>query len=419
MVCVVGLGYVGLPLAKALAKKLKVIGFEQNKQKVLTLRKSLDDCQLAADDQNNNIVFTTNPDKIKPAEFFIICVPTPVTKAKFPDLSYVESAARIVGANMKRNTTVILESTVYPGVTEEVVKPILEQESGYTCGPDFRLAYSPERVNPGDKEHVLQTITKIVAGMDEETTQLVAHLYSLVAGSVYCAPDIRTAEAAKVIENIQRDLNIALINELALIFNRLGLDTQEVLNAASTKWNFHHYTPGLVGGHCIPVDPYYLVYKAKELGYHPQVILAGRAINDYMPRYVAELTIKALNNAGKVIKGTRVLLMGLTYKEDVADTRESPAKEIVTELAAYSIEVLGYDPHVDNIENEFGIKKMTNLNDISNLDAIILAVAHQAFREITLDQLKNITTNNPVLIDVRRFFKKENAEAKGFYYQTL
>lgn len=295
VVCVVGLGYVGLPLARAFAEKVKVIGFDADKQKALDRQKNNDSA---------NLVITSNPEKIKPADFFIICVPTPVTRAKFPDLSAVEYAARLVGANMRKNSTVILVSTVYPGVTEEVVKPILEQESGLVCGPDFSLAYSPERVNPGDEEHTLQTITKIVAGMDEETTQLVADLYSLVTGSVYCAPDIRTAEAAKVIENIQRDLNIALVNELAIIFNRLGLDTQEVLNAAATKWNFYRYTPGLVGGHCIPVDPYYLVHKAKELGCHPQVILAGRAINDYMPKHVAELTIKALNNAGKVIKNS-------------------------------------------------------------------------------------------------------------------
>jgi len=351
LVCIIGLGYVGLPLAEALAQKLKVIGFDLDKQKVFTLQKSPDDRELTTDDRNGNLVFTTNPEKISAADFFIICVPTPVTKAKFPDLSYVEYATRIVGANMKRNSTVILESTVYPGVTEEVVKPILEQESGLACGPDFRLAYSLERANPGDEEYTLQNITKIVAGLDEETTRLVAELYRLVTGSVYCAPDIRTAEAAKVIENIQRDLNIALVNELSIIFNRLGLDTQEVLNAAATKWNFHRYTPGLVGGHCIPVDPYYLVYKAIEAGYHPQVILAGRTINDYMPKHVAELTIKALNNAGKVIKGIFVgalnltPLPGLTYKEDVADTRERPAKEIIAKLAEYGVEVLGYDPH--------------------------------------------------------------------------
>jgi UDPglucose 6-dehydrogenase/UDP-N-acetyl-D-galactosamine dehydrogenase len=419
LVCIIGLGYVGLPLAQEFAQKLKVIGFDLDKQKVFTLQKSPDDRELTTDDRNSNLTFTTNPEKIKPADFFIICVPTPVTKAKFPDLSYVEYAARLVGANMRRNSMVILESTVYPGVTEEVVKPILEQESGLACGPDFRLAYSPERVNPGDEEHTLQNITKIVAGLDEETTHLVAELYSLITGSVYCAPDIRTAEAAKVIENIQRDLNIALANELAIIFNRLGLDTQEVLNAASTKWNFHRYTPGLVGGHCIPVDPYYLVYKAKELGYHPQVILAGRAINDSMPRHIAELTIKALNNAGKVIKGSKVLLMGLTYKEDVADTRESPAAEIIAELTEYGVEVLGYDPHLDNIENEFGIKKITSLDEAPRLDAIILAVAHQAFREISLEKLKAITNSHPILIDVRRFFNKKEAAEKGFYYQSL
>jgi len=248
-------------------------------------------------------------------------VPTPITKSKEPDLKYVKSATEIVGNNLKKGAVVVLESTVYPGVTEEIVKPILEKKSGMKCGADFKIGYSPERINPSDEAHTLDKITKIVAGMDDETTEILADLYGLIT-NVYKAKDIKTAEAAKVIENIQRDLNIALMNELAIIFHKMGLDTKAVLEAASTKWNFHRYSPGLVGGHCIPVDPYYLVYKAKELGYHPQVILAGRAINDYMPKHVAEMAIKGLNEAGKVIKGSKVLIMGLTYKENVPDTRE-------------------------------------------------------------------------------------------------
>ncbi|GAI32624.1 unnamed protein product, partial [marine sediment metagenome] len=251
---------------------------------------------------------------------------------------------------------VILESTVYPGVTEEVIKPILE-EAGLKCGSDFKIAYSPERINPGDEEHALNKVTKIVSGVDEETTELVAELYRKVTPHIFKARNIRTAEAAKVIENIQRDLNVALVNELAMIFEKMGLSTEDVLDAAATKWNFYRYSPGLVGGHCIPVDPYYLVYKARELGYHSQVILAGRSINDYMPKHIAEMTVRALNEAGKVIKSSRVLVMGLTYKEDVPDIRESPVRGVIKELKEYGIEIYGYDPLLKgaDFEDEFGI----------------------------------------------------------------
>ena len=299
-ICIVGLGYVGLPLAETFSNHLKTIGFDIDQEKVKRLSES---------NNEDNIEFTSDPSKIKQADFVLIAVPTPVTKFKEPDLSFVKSAAKTVGKNLKKGAIVVLESTVYPGVTEEVVKPILEEASGLKCGADFKIGYSPERINPGDDEHTLNKITKVVAGMDEETTEILADLYGLIT-NVYKAKDIKTAEAAKVIENIQRDLNIALMNELAIIFHKMGLDTKAVLEAASTKWNFHRYSPGLVGGHCIPVDPYYLVYKAKELGYHPQVILAGRAINDYMPKHVAEMAIKGLNEVGKVIKGSKVLIMG-------------------------------------------------------------------------------------------------------------
>jgi len=300
VVCIIGLGYVGLPLLEAFSRKLKVIGFDINAEKVDKLLSQQPTNSSLNPGLLTNLTFTTDPKEIGKADFIIICVPTPVTKHKEPDLSYIISASQIAGQNMKKGSIVILESTVYPGVTEEIVKPILEKESGFRCGKDFRIAYSPERINPGDKEHTPDKITKVVAGMDEETTDLVAELYGKVAPHVFKARDIKTAEAAKVIENIQRDLNIALMNELSLIFEKMGLNTKDVLDAASTKWNFHRYSPGLVGGHCIPVDPYYLVYKARELDYHPQVILAGRAINDSMPKHVAEMTIKALNNVSKV-----------------------------------------------------------------------------------------------------------------------
>ncbi len=409
IVCVVGLGYVGLALAEAFSKSLQVIGFDIDSERI---------GKLSRDNKNKRLRLTNNAKEISQADFIIIAVPTPVTKSKEPNLSYVTSAARIVGENMKRGSTVILESTVYPGVTEEVIKPILET-SGIKCGTGFRLGYSPERINPGDDEHSIDKVTKVVAGIDEETTELVAELYRRVTPHIFKAKDIRTAEAAKVIENVQRDLNIALVNELSLIFAEMGLSTKDVLEAAATKWNFHPYSPGLVGGHCIPVDPYYLVYKAKELGYHPQVILAGRAINDSMPNHIAEMTIKALNNVGKVIKGSKVLIMGLTYKENVADTRETPVKEVIKELREYGVEILGYDPLLNDIEGEFGIKAIKNTEETKDIDCIILTVAHDAFKQLTLHQLKQIMNNNPILIDVRGLFNQEQATRHGFYYRCL
>jgi UDP-N-acetyl-D-glucosamine/UDP-N-acetyl-D-galactosamine dehydrogenase len=416
VVCVVGLGYVGAPLLKAFAKHFRVIGFDVDNKVVARLKQN---------NRRQNIVITREPEEIAQADFIIIAVPTPVTSFKEPDLSYVVGAAQIVGRNMKKGSTVILESTVYPGVTEDIVKPILEKESGFQCGRDFKIAYSPERINPSDKEHTVDKVTKVVAGMDEETTDLVAELYGRVTPHVFKAKDIKTAEAAKVIENIQRDLNIALMNELSLIFEKMGLSSKDVLDAASTKWNFHRYSPGLIGGHCIPVDPYYLVYKARELGYHSQVILAGRAINDFMPRHVADMTVKALNNVGKVIKGSKVLIMGLTYKENVVDIRETPVKEIIKELQEYGVNIYGYDPLLSDIKAEFGIKPYPmslithHSSPITPVDCIILAVAHDVFKEIMLDELRSIMNDNPILIDVRGFFDEQEVKQKGIHYKTL
>ena len=450
IVCIVGLGYVGLPLAEAFSKHLKTIGYDIDEEKIRNLGNNNNT------KENLEFTFTSDPSKIKEADFVLICVPTPVTKSKEPDLKYVKSAAEIIGRNLKKGAIVTLESTVYPGVTEEIVKPILERESGMKCGIDFKIGYSPERINPGDEAHALDKITKIVAGMDEETTEDLAELYGLIT-TVYKAKDIRTAEAAKVIENIQRDLNIALMNELVIIFHKMGLDTKSVLEAASTKWNFHPYMPGLVGGHCIPVDPYYLVYKAKELGYHPQVILAGRAINDYMPKHVAEMAIKGLNEVGKVIKGSKVLIMGLTYKENVADTRESSVREMVKELKEFGIEVYGYDPLLSREEIEdfgvkaldfsfstgflfskkkkcvdvygydrllskeeievFGVKASTNLDE--KMDCVIVAVAHNVFKKTNLENMKKFMNDAPVLIDARGTFDGEEAKSMGFYYKRL
>lgn len=403
-VCVVGLGYVGLPLAEAFSKHLTTIGFDVDKKKVDEINGN-----------TNNLVCTTDPSLIKTADFFLICVPTPVTKSKDPDLSYIRSAAEVVGKNLKKGAVVVLESTVYPGVTEEVMVPVLEEVSGLKCGFDFKVGYSPERINPGDYEHSLDNIIKIVAGMDDETAKSLSSLYSLIT-TVYQAKDIRTAEAAKVIENVQRDLNIALMNELSMIFKKMGLDTSAILEAAGTKWNFHRYSPGLVGGHCIPVDPYYMVHKATEFGFHPQVILAGRAVNDHMPKHVAQMIIKGLNEAEKVIKGSKVLIMGLTYKENVPDTRESPAVGIVEELSEFGVEVYGLDPFLDREEVEkFGVRSF----DGEKMDGVILAVAHDKFREMGLFEVIGFMGDKPVLVDVKRVFGEEMCSVNDLFHIML
>lgn len=406
-VCIIGLGYVGLPLAEDFSRHIRTIGYRRDQQKVDELNAVV----------GNKIEATTDPAKIREADFVIIAVPTPVTKAKDPDLEPVISATEIVGKNIKKGATIVLESTVYPGVTEGIVGPILERESGMICGKDFFIGYSPERINPGDDEHILKNITKIVAGMDKKTLDSLSQLYGLVT-NVYRAPDIKTAEAAKVIENIQRDLNIALMNELSMIFARLDINTDEVLKAAGTKWNFHNYRPGLVGGHCIPVDPYYLVKRAKEVGYHPQVILAGRSINDSMPKYVAEMAVKGLNKVGKTIKGSNVLIMGLTYKEDVADIRESPVESMVQELKEYDVNVYGYDPLLpDTVIKHFGANPLPKLD--KKMDAVIIAVAHKQFRQLPIETIRTFMNNNPVLIDVRGMIDPVMAEKIGVYYKKL
>ena len=406
-VCIVGLGYVGLPLAEDFSHHIRTIGFRRDQRKVDELDAT----------KGNKIEATTDPKKIKLADFVIIAVPTPVTKAKDPDLEPVISASEVVGQNLKKGAIVVLESTVYPGVSEDIMGAVLERESGMKCGKDFFIGYSPERINPGDEEHILKNITKIVAGMDEKSTDALCELYGLVT-TVYRAPDIKTAEAAKVIENIQRDLNIALMNELSMIFAKLGLDTDEVLKAAGTKWNFHKYKPGMVGGHCIPVDPYYLVQKAKEVGYHPQVILAGRSINDGMPKYVAEMAVKGLNKVGKTIKGSNVLIMGLTYKEDVADIRESPVENMVAELKEYDVNVYGYDPLLsDTVIEHFGAIPLPKLDKM--MDAVIISVAHSQFRKMGVEEISRFMNAHPVLIDVRGMEDREAAEAQGFYYRKL
>ncbi len=408
-VCVMGLGYVGLPLALEFSLKCRVIGFDVDRDKLQHLRQ---------EGHTDAIEFTDDPARIEAADFIIIAVPTPVNKHKEPDLSFVTSATETAASHLKPGCVVILESTVYPGVTEELVIPTLEQ-SGKRCGVDFLVGYSPERINPGDDEHTLDKITKVVAAVDDEALEKVAALYLQIVPTVFKARSIKTAEAAKIIENIQRDLNIALLNEFAMIFEKLGIDTQDVLATAGTKWNFHKFYPGMVGGHCIPVDPYYLVSKAKEIGYHPQVILAGRAVNDYIPNHVAQTTIKLLNRAGKDLQKCRVLVLGLTYKKDVPDTRESPSLEIVRALHEYDVEVVGYDPLLNGIEAEFGIGAYDFSKKNGPVSCVILAVPHSAFAGIGLETVISIMDQPPVLIDVPGMFDRGAAEKLGAHYWNL
>ncbi len=406
--CIVGLGYVGLPLAVAFSKHVNVIGFDINEKKLSEIS---DGCH------EEGLRLTADPSGIQEANFIIICVPTPITKSKDPDLKYIKSSAEIVGKHMTRGATVVLESTVYPGVTEDIVKPILEAESGFKCGIDFKMGYSPERINPGDDQHSLDKITKVVAGMDIETTEALASLYGMIT-NIYKAKDIKTAEAAKVIENIQRDLNIALVNELTLIFHKMGLDSRDVFDAAATKWNFIRLTPGLVGGHCIPVDPYYLVFKAKELDYHPQVILAGRAINDFMPKYVAHMAIKGINDLGTVIKGSKIAIFGFTYKENVPDIRESPVNDMVRELKEFGAEIYGYDPLLAREEIEkFGVIPLNSLNLMA--DCIILNVAHDQFKKMRIKEIKEMMNERSIIIDVRGVLNSKDVMQEGISYRRL
>lgn len=424
-VCIVGLGYVGLPLALGFAKSgLQVLGFDVSTKKVESLRNGTDPTGEAEKElrealKGRKIGFTTDPGEIRGCDFVIICVPTPTNRDTSPDLRCVESAAGAVGRNLSENTIVVLESTVYPGVTEELLGPIIEKESGMKSGRDFSLGYSPERINPGDREHTLDRITKVVSGSDKETLSLLESLYERVAGEIYLAEDIKTAEAAKVIENIQRDLNIALMNELALIFRRMGISIWKVLEAAGTKWNFQKYVPGPVGGHCIPEDPYYLVYKARKLGYEPMVILAGREINNYVPLHISGLVLEGLKGAGKRPGDSRVLLLGLTFKKNVRDTRNTPARVIIEGLKKKVKEVTAYDPMVAQSDADFGVKIMEKIEGLKGIDCIVMVTDHDAFRKLDLGLLRKISSQNPVLVDARGFFNPDEARNSGFIYLGL
>ena len=423
-ISLVGLGYVGMPIAVAFSKKVNVVGFDLNKAKIELYQSGVDPTKEVGDEaiKNCSVEFTADESKLREAKFHIVAVPTPVYDDHTPDLTPVEGASRIVGRNLVKGSIVVFESTVYPGVTEDVCVPILEKESGLKCGVDFKVGYSPERINPGDKVHRLETIKKIVSGMDEETLDIVAKVYEIVVeAGVHKAASIKVAEAAKVIENSQRDINIAFMNELSIIFNKIGIDTKSVLEAAGTKWNFLQFYPGLVGGHCIGVDPYYLTYKAEMLGYHSQVILAGRRINDDMGKYVAENVIKNLIKAGKSVKDAKVAVLGFTFKENCPDTRNSKVFDIVKELREYGIEPTIADPAADADEAKrlYGVD-FTDIANVKDMDAVVLAVAHKEFATFTIaDMDKMFSEGKKVLLDIKGLLDRTAFEKAGYLYWRL
>lgn len=420
----VGLGYVGLPIAVAFAKKVDVIGFDLNSHKIDLYKAGVDPTREIGDNSvaKATIEFTSDETKLHEAKFHIVAVPTPVNDDHTPDLSPVQSASAILGRNLVKGSVVVFESTVYPGVTEDICVPILERESGLKCGEDFKIGYSPERINPGDKVHRLNTITKIVSGMDKETLDCVAKVYELVVDAgVHRAENIKVAEAAKVIENSQRDINIAFMNELSIIFNMMGIDTKSVLEAARTKWNFLEFYPGLVGGHCIGVDPYYLTYKAEELGYHSQVILSGRRINDDMGKYVAENCVKSLIKADKNVRNAKVAILGFTFKEDCPDVRNTKIIDIVKELNEYGIEpvISDADADYDEASKLYNIK-LTELQDIKGMDAVIVAVAHRTIKTLGLNEIEKMYGNGKkVMIDIKGVFDRDSLKERGYIYWRL
>lgn len=421
-ISLVGLGYVGMPIAVAFAKKVKVVGFDLNSAKIDLYKSGIDPTNEVGNDviKKSTVEFTADSSKLREAKFHIVAVPTPVNDDHTPDLTPVEGASRILGQNLTKGSIVVFESTVYPGVTEDVCVPILEKESGLKCGVDFKIGYSPERINPGDKVHRLETITKIVSGMDDETLDIVAKVYELVVeAGVYRADSIKVAEAAKVIENSQRDINIAFMNELSIIFNRMGIDTQSVLKAAGTKWNFLKFYPGLVGGHCIGVDPYYLTYKAEELGYHSQIILSGRRINDDMGKYVAESLVKNLIKADINVKNAKVGILGFTFKENCPDTRNTKIIDIYKELKEYGITSIVVDPAADADEAKrlYGIE-FKDMTDIREMDAVIIAVSHEQFTTLTtedIDAFYSSDAEKKVLIDIKGILDRKIYDNKEDY----
>lgn len=447
-ISVIGLGYVGLPLAIAFAKAANVIGFDIDRDKIKQYLNGFDQTKEVGDEviKNANIEFTADEARLRDAKFHIVAVPTPVNRDHTPNLNLIKTASQTLGRSLTRGSIVVYESTVYPGVTEDICVPILEKASRLRCGIDFKVGYSPERINPGDKIHRFETIIKVVSGMDEETLDIIAKVYELVVkAGVYRAESIRVAEAAKVIENSQRDINIAFMNELSIIFNKMGIDTKAVLEAAKTKWNFLDFTPGLVGGHCIGIDPYYLTYKAEEIGYHSQIILSGRKINDSMGKYVAENTVKKMIKANKHIKSSKVAIFGVTFKENCPDVRNSKVIDVIRELEEYGIEVKVVDPVADqeSLWREYKIR-LYKTEEITDIDAVIFAVPHDEFKCLKLEDIKELyrpvisteleamdevaatiepdadTRNSGyVMIDIKGMFNRYEAENKGYLYWRL
>jgi len=426
-ISLVGLGYVGMPIAVAFAKKVDVIGFDLNKNKIEQYKNGVDPTNEVGDDaiKQTTVDFTSDETKLREAKFHIVAVPTPINSDKTPDLTPVVGASTIVGRNLTEGSIVVFESTVYPGVTEEVCIPILEKESGLKCGIDFKVGYSPERINPGDKVHTLQKIMKIVSGMDNESLEEIAKVYEMVIeAGVHRASSIKVAEAAKVVENSQRDINIAFMNELAMVFDRMGIDTNEVVEAMNTKWNALKFYPGLVGGHCIGVDPYYFVYEAEKLGYHSQIILSGRKINDGMGAFVADAIIKKLILANKIVKQAKIVILGITFKENCPDIRNSKVVDIISRLNEYGIEPIVVDPHADSAEtkHEYGVD-LVNISQIKDADCLIFAVAHNEFKSMSMEQIdglfRDCPTEDKVIIDVKSILDKDMIIDKGYSFWKL
>lgn len=428
LLAVVGLGYVGLPLAVAFAEKVKTLGFDINQEKINIYLKGTDPTHEIGDEkiQNTTLEFTTDPTRLKQAKFIIVAVPTPVNGDKTPNLAPVVNASTIIGQNLSKDSIVVFESTVYPGITEEVCVPILEKESGLVCGKDFKVGYSPERINPGDKVHTLRNIRKIVAGMDEETLENIAAVYELIIDAgVYKVTSIKVAEAAKLAENAQRDINIAFMNELAMTFNRMGINTKEVIDAMNTKWNALRFSPGLVGGHCIGVDPYYFIYQAEMLGYHSQIIAAGRRVNEDMGLFVTDNLINKLIQADKNVRRSNIYIMGITFKEDCPDTRNSKALDVLKHLITYGMKVKVVDPVADKTEfkKEFNME-LTDLKDVKKADCLIFLVAHQQFKDLQMAELEDMFKKKKqqtkhVIIDIKSIFKQKTIEEQGYFYWSL
>ncbi|KMM36747.1 nucleotide sugar dehydrogenase [Guptibacillus hwajinpoensis] len=426
-IAVIGMGYVGMPIAISFARKVNVIGFDISEEKINLLNQGIDPTNEVGNDviRNTKVEFTLDEQKIKEAKFHIVAVPTPINLDKTPDLSPVIGASEIIGRNLTKGSIVVYESTVYPGVTEDICIPILEEVSGLKCGDDFKVGYSPERINPGDKVHTLEDIIKIVSGMDEDSLKEIASVYEIVIeAGVHRAPTIKVAEAAKVIENSQRDINIAFMNEIAMVFDRMGIDTNEVVEAMNTKWNALNFRPGLVGGHCIGVDPYYFVYQAENLGYHSQIILSGRKVNDGMGAFVADSIIKKLVLANKLVKQAKVVIFGLTFKENCPDIRNSKVEDIITRLREYGIEPIIVDPWAskEHAQHEYGVE-LRDMTDIKDADCLVFAVTHQEFKELKWSEIEGMyaleNNENKILVDVKGMFDKKQPEESGYSYWRL